>query len=93
MNINSLRKHRILNMAIFDYVATFIIVFILHYYMWKNPLKMKEPEKRTYTQYILSLVLLCITFVGLGTLAHYFAGIQSALSAYLGFNEMPSINR
>jgi hypothetical protein len=81
-----LRKYRILNMAIFDYVATFIIVFLIHWYMWNNAIITNKNE-RTYTQYFASLLLLSITAVGLGVIAHYIFGIQSALSGYLGFND------
>lgn len=89
MDIEYLRSFRIWNMAIFDYVATFIGAFIIHTILWKNPLNMKNKEKRTPLQYVMSLIFIFITFVGIGTLAHRLFGIQSGLSFYLGFNDNP----
>ena len=80
-------------MALFDFAATFIVVILIHYYMWSRPIYMKDPSKRTTIQYIISLIFLFITFIGIGVIVHYFAGVQSGLSAYLGFNDMPNITR
>ena len=91
--VSDLRKFKIFNMAIFDFVATFICVFIIHYYMWSNPIHMKDPTKRTYLQYFTSLTFLFITFIGFGVILHYLFNIQSGLSAYLGFNDEPNKNR
>lgn len=93
MDIKYLRKFKIFNMAIFDFIATFVGVFILHYYMWSNPLDIKEPNKRTYIQYFTSLLLLFVAFIGIGVLLHYLFGIKSGLSAYLGFNDIPDSRR
>lgn len=76
-------------MAIFDLVATFIGAFIVHILLWIYPLDMKEKEKRTSIQYFLSLLIIFIMFLGLGVIFHRIFGIKSALSAYLGFNDMP----
>jgi hypothetical protein len=89
MNITELRRPKILNMALFDLTMTFIGAFITHLLLWSYPLNMKEKEKRTSLQYITSLILIFITFIGLGVIAHRIFNIQSALSAYLGFNDMP----
>ena len=89
--VEDLRKYRIYKMAIFDYVLTFIGAFILHIYMWKNPIYTKDPSKRTYFQYFISLFIIFITAVGLGIIFHYFFGIQSVLAGYLGINDMPVI--
>jgi hypothetical protein len=89
MNITELRRPKILNMALFDLTMTFIGAFITHLLLWSYPLNMKEKEKRTSLQYITSLILMFITFIGLGVIAHRIFNIQSALSAYLGFNDMP----
>lgn len=88
----NLRKYKIANMTIFDFVVTFIFVFFIHLYMWKNPLDIKK-DNRTYMQYFISLLLLFISFIGLAIIIHYIFGIKSALSAYLGFNSMPPANR
>jgi fatty-acid desaturase len=89
MNIETLRSFRIWNMAIFDYVATFIGAFIVHTIMWKNPLNMKNKDNRTPLQYIISLLFIFITFIGIGTIFHRLFSIQSGLSFYLGFNDNP----
>ena len=81
-----LRKYRIYNMAIFDFVATFVVIFFLHLYMW-NYAKVTNKNERTYLQYFGSLILLFIASIGLGVIVHYFVGIQSALSGYLGLND------
>jgi hypothetical protein len=89
MDIASLRKHRFFNMAIFDLVGTMIIAFIVHTILWMYPLEMKNKEKRTYFQYLTSLLLILITFFGIGVIFHRIFKIQSALSGYLGLNDMP----
>lgn len=89
ISVKMLRGPKIWNMAIFDLVATFIGAFIVHLLLWLYPLDMKDKEKRTSMQYILSLTLIFITFVGLGVIAHRIFKVKSALSAYLGFNDMP----
>ena len=91
--ITELRKFKILNMAIFDFIATFVCVFIIHYYMWTHPIYMKDPTKRTYVQYFTSLIFLFVTFIGIGVIMHYIFNIQSGLSAYLGFNDMYNKNK
>jgi hypothetical protein len=90
MDIASLRKHRFYNMAIFDLVGTLIIAFIVHTILWVYPLEMKNKEKRTYAQYFISLLLIFITSFGIGVIFHRIFKIQSALSGYLGLNDMPT---
>jgi hypothetical protein len=51
---------------------------------------MKKPNERTWVQYIISLTLLYISFIGLGVIIHRIFRIESALSAYLGFNDKPN---
>lgn len=87
--MNGIRDYRIFNMAIFDYVATFIVVLIIHTIMWRNPLKMKNPNKRTMIQYIASLILIYISAIGLGVIMHRIFGIESGLSGHLGLNDIP----
>lgn len=80
----NLRKYRIAGLAIIDYIATLIVVFILHSYMWFNA---NVKQKRTYFQYFFSLIYLFIASLGLATILHYFFGIKSVFSKYLGFND------
>ena len=89
LSINDLRRPKILNMAVFDLVATFIAAFIVHLVLWMHPLEMKNKNKRTAIQYLVSLTFIFIFFLGLGVIFHRIFGIQSALSGYLGFNDMP----
>lgn len=88
--VEELRKYRIFKMALFDYIATFIGAFIVHLYIWKNPIYTKDASKRTYLQYFISLLFIYITAIGLGVVVHYIFGVQSTLSGYLGINDMPS---
>lgn len=87
--ISTLRRPKIFNMALFDLIMTFIGAFITHLLLWLYPLNMKDKEKRTPLQYIISLMLIFICFIGIGVIMHRIFNIQSALSAYLGFNDMP----
>lgn len=87
MIIENLRKYKVMKMALFDLVMTFIAVLIIHSLMWAYPLDMKEKNNRTWLQYISSLMLLFVSFIGLGVIFHRLFGIKSALSAYLGFND------
>jgi hypothetical protein len=91
ISVAQLRQSRIFNMAIFDLVLTFIGAFITHLLMWLYPLDINaiNQEKRTFLQYIISLVFIFLTFVGIGVIIHRIFGIKSALSAYLGFNSVP----
>lgn len=88
-SIKELRKPKILNMAIFDLVATLLIAHIVHYILWSNPLDITDKKKRTWIQYLSSLMIIYITFIGIGVIFHRIFKVQSALSAYIGFNEMP----
>lgn len=87
--IPDIRRPKILNMSIFDLVATLIVAFIVHLLLWIYPLNMKDKNERTYLQYFSSLVLIFVMLLGFGVIFHRIFGIQSALSAYLGFNDMP----
>lgn len=75
-------------MAVFDLVATFLFALIVHYVMWIYPLDMKDKTKRTYLQYTASLLLIFVMFIGLGVIFHRIFNIQSALSGYIGFNDV-----
>lgn len=91
----NLRKYKIYNMALFDYFITFVFVFFIHLYMWRNPLYMDITTKnnRNLIQYISSFILLFISFIGIAVIFHYIFGIKSGLSAHLGFNNIPDKNR
>lgn len=81
-----LRSFRILGLAVIDYIITFIIVLILHSYMWFNA-NISNTTKRTYIQYFGSLLYIFIAILGIATILHYFFGIRSIFSKYLGFND------
>ena len=85
MSIEDLRKYKIYKMAIFDLVMTFLFMFFIHLYMWRN-IPDNQKKNRNYIQYIVSLILLLITSLGLGVIMHYITGVNSALSTYLGLN-------
>ena len=70
-------------------IATVIVAFIVHLLLWIYPLNMKDKNKRSYVQYFSSLVLIFVMFLGLGVIFHRIFGIKSALTGYLGFNDMP----
>jgi len=89
VSIEKLREPKFLNMAIFDLVGTFVISLIIHAILWVYPLEMQNKEKRTYPQYFISAIFIFIMFLGIGVIFHRIFGIKSALSAYLGFNDMP----
>jgi energy-converting hydrogenase Eha subunit A len=87
--LTDVRKPKILNISIIDLIATLIVAFVVHLLLWIYPLNMKDKNKRSYLQYFSSLFLIFVMFLGLGVIFHRIFGIQSALSAYLGFNDMP----
>jgi len=82
----NLRDYRILNLAVIDYIVTFVFVLILHSYMWFYA-DISNKTKRTYLQYIISLLYIFISILGLATILHFFFGIKSVFSKYLGFND------
>lgn len=89
VSIEKLREPKFINMAIFDLVGTFVVSLIIHYVLWIYPLEMQNKDKRTHFQYIISVIFIFIMFLGIGVIFHRIFGIKSALSAYLGFNDMP----
>lgn len=82
MNLSDLRKPKIFGMALFDIIATIITAIILHTFMWLYPIH--NIKDRCPTQYILSLLLIIITFIGLGFIFHWIFSVDSKLSFYLG---------
>ena len=82
----NLRDYRIFGLAVIDYVITFIFALILHSYMWFYA-NISNKTKRTYLQYFISLIYIFIAMLGLATILHFFFGIKSVFSGYLGFND------
>jgi hypothetical protein len=82
----NLRSYRFYGLAIIDYIVTLIVVIILHSYMWFNA-NISITTKRTYIQYFGSFIYIFISILGLATILHYFFGIKSIFSKYLGFND------
>lgn len=82
----NLRDYRLLGLAVIDYVITFIFVLILHSYMWFNA-DISNKTKRTYLQYFISLIFIYIAVLGLATILHFFFGVKSVFSRYIGFND------
>jgi len=82
------KKYRIFGLSAYDYIGTLVIVFFIHLYMWNNPVNIskKELEERTVIMYLVSLVFLFITSIGIGVLFHYIFNQTSQLSYNLGFN-------
>ena len=88
VSIEQLRGPKIWNMALFDLISTLICAWIVHSLLWFYPLE--NVPNRSWVQYLASLSLIFVMFVALGVIFHRIFGIRSALSAYLGFNLMPS---
>lgn len=82
----NLRDYRILGLAVIDYIVTLVFVLILHSYMWFYA-NISKNTKRTYLQYFVSLIYIFIAILGLATILHFFFGIKSVFSSYLGFND------
>ena len=88
VSIEELRTPKVFKMAIFDLVGTFAIAFLVHLSLWMNQQKEKEQQRNVF-QYIVSLMIIFVMFLGLGIVFHKIFGIKSALSGHLGLNEMP----
>lgn len=89
MTIDELRQYRFMNMAIFDHVAVSIFAFIITILLWQNPLELKQKQNRTYTQFFMIFIIMNIMLIGIGVIFHRIFKIQSALSGYLGLNDIP----
>ena len=83
--MKNIRDYRIFGLSIIDYIFTFIGVLLLHSYMWYYAKVNKN--NRTNIQYLISFIYIFIAMLGLGTIMHYFFGIKSVFSRYLGFND------
>ena len=82
----NLRDYRILGLAVIDYIVTLVFVLILHSYMWFYA-NISKNTKRTYLQYFVSLIYIFIAILGLATILHFFFGVKSVFSSYIGFND------
>lgn len=92
VTMEELRRYRLLNLTLIDLVPTVIVALILHSYLWVYPLELSSDEQseRTFVQYTASLVIIVITFLGLGIIIHRMSGIRSGFSAHLGLNGIPN---
>lgn len=82
ISIDTLRSYRIHKIAVFDVVATLLVAIIVHKYLWKHSLFIED--NRTYMQYMSSLLIVSITFIGIGIITHRFFNVKSNLSKILG---------
>lgn len=89
ISISTLRQYRIFDMAIFDLTVTLLGAFITHYILWTYPLDKDNIKERNSLQYIISLIIICITFIGIGIISHRIFNIKSTLSGYLGLGAKP----
>ena len=81
-----LRKSRVFGLTIIDLVPTLIIAWLVHAWLWYYP-QGDELKNRTWMQYVVSLTVIVVMFLGLGVVFHRLFGIRSALSGYLGLNK------
>lgn len=88
LSLEYLRSFRLFNIALFDLVATFIAIFALQNYIWFHPLD-KPDRDRDIVQYISFTIIMLITSIGIGIISHWLFNVRSALSAYIGINNMP----
>mgnify|MGYP003333904147 CR=1 FL=1 len=87
--MQQLREYRYLNITLIDFIGTIGIAWLVHYPLWNYPLDMKDKNKRTTLQYVISFLLIFIMLLGIGVIFHRIFGIKSGLSGYLGFNDIP----
>ena len=83
--MGQLRKYRLFGLTLIDLVPTVLVAWIVHSLLWFYPLE--EVRNRNIIQYLISLLIISIMFLGLGIIFHRMFGIRSALSGYLGFNK------
>ena len=87
VSIEEIRKVKVLEMAVFDLVGTYIIALLFHAIMWNNPINSEKFERSNFTgQYFVSSLFIYVTFIGIGSLVHYVMGVDSKLLNYLGYN-------
>ena len=91
ISIENLRNNRVYNMAIFDLSIVFVFAIIVHSLLWLYPLNMtnEQKKKRSNIQFMVSLFLIYVMFLMIGTIFHRIFKVQSAFSGYLGFNNKP----
>lgn len=79
LSISSLREHRILGMAIFDWITSLIGGIIIGYFILERP-------------NLLMWTIWLIIWVLFGIAVHLFFGIDTMLGYYLGLNKAPLRN-
>lgn len=94
--ITTLRKFKILNIAMFDMTAVFILAVLIGYMIYKHSNSNKNIDitlKQTNTlKQLLSLILIVFfLMICIGILTHYILGIPTMLNYYLGLNTKESV--
>ena len=79
--IDILRKPKIFNMALFDFLLVLIIAGIIGYFFNKY-LKKKGKKNNVYISIVISFIILII----IGIFVHYIFNIPTYLNYYLGLN-------
>ena len=77
--MDQLRKHKLLDMSIFDWVTTLLGGYIIAYYV----LDLKDTHL---------IILFECGFIIFGIIVHKIFGINTMLGYYLGINEKPIRN-
>jgi hypothetical protein len=77
--MDTLRKPKILNMSIFDWIATLLGGYLLAIYFFE----FKDSE---------SIIIFEIIFIIFGIIIHKLFGINTMLGYYLGINDKPIRN-
>ena len=79
--IDKLRSPKLLNMAIFDWVATFLVAVILSLILYLI----------TKINYLILLILIFSLLIVLGIITHKVLGIPTMLNYYLGLNNKENV--
>lgn len=78
--IDTLRQPKIFNMAIFDWIATLIVIYVIAYY--------SQPISSNFWSYYLGL---CFIGVLLAIVIHWYFSIPTMFNYYLGLNTKESV--
>ena len=79
--IDKLRGPKVLNMSIFDWVATFLVAVILSLVL----------HSITKINYLILIILLFSSLIILGVVIHKALGIPTMFNYYLGLNNKESV--
>ena len=85
LTIEEIRSHRILGIALFDLLATFVASFLIHLYVYTHPIG--TPQNRSVFTYTSSLVAFTIGILGLGIIIHYIFGVRTTVGRWVGLND------